>query len=198
MSHVGKPARCLLMTIALIAAGGAGEAHANSPGGARAPSAYAAPLGAAQPPSVLLAGGTEYGLSAPTRPVERPVVGQLQVPTTATPGRPPRVTLRIDERRVGTVQVRVTVNDLASGKAVIVVSMGWVRTARAMTVPWPPGARLGPGSYHVSVAAHDHRSRTLLRRAHSSGVASLTVAAPASAPPPLQLPTLPAPEAGPA
>jgi peptidase M23-like protein len=197
MSHVGKPARCLLTTIALIAGVSAGEAQANSAGGARAPSEHAVPLGAAQSPSVLLAGGTEYGLSAPTHPVERPVVGQLQVPRRATPGRPPRVTLRIDERRVGTVQVRVTVNDLATGKAVIVVSMGWVRTARAMTVPWPTRTRLRPGSYHVSVAAHDHRSRTLLRRAHSSGVASLTVSAPASAPPPL--PTLvPALEAGPA
>src|SRR5262249_16925742 len=39
--------------------------------------------------------------------------------------------------------------------------------------------RLRPGSYHVSLTARDHHSGTLLRRAHSSGVATLTVTAPA-------------------
>jgi murein DD-endopeptidase MepM/ murein hydrolase activator NlpD len=61
-------------------------------------------------------------------------------------------------------------------------------------VPWPRGATLSPGSYHVSVTARDHNSGTLLRRAHSSGVATLTVLAPAPSPlqPPLEAATPPA------
>jgi murein DD-endopeptidase MepM/ murein hydrolase activator NlpD len=83
----------------------------------------------------------------------------------------------------------VTVTDLSTRKPVIVVDLGWVHTGRALTVSWPPPARLKPGSYHVSLTAHDHHSGTLLRTAHSSGVATLTVTAPPPAP-------LPAPEPG--
>jgi murein DD-endopeptidase MepM/ murein hydrolase activator NlpD len=120
----------------------------------------------------------------------------LRVPATASPGRPPRVTLRVDEEGVGSVNVRVTVTDLATRRPVLVVSMGWIRAGRAVTVSWPKAARLGPGTYHVSFVARDHNGASLLRRAHSSGVATLTVS---SAPPPVSatLPTGAAlPEAG--
>jgi murein DD-endopeptidase MepM/ murein hydrolase activator NlpD len=89
------------------------------------------------------------------------------------------VTLKIDEPGVGTVSVRVAVVDLSTRRPVLVVAMGWVHTGRRVPVSWPRGARLRPGRYHVSLAAHDHHSGTLLRRARSSGVAALTVTAPA-------------------
>jgi murein DD-endopeptidase MepM/ murein hydrolase activator NlpD len=110
----------------------------------------------------------------------------------------PRVSFRIEEAGVGTVAARVTVTDLALHRAVVSVTLGWVHTARTLTVSWPAGAKLAPGSYQVSVSAHDHHGGALLRRAHSSGVASLTVTAP---PPPVSVPPVPVapaptPEAG--
>jgi biotin carboxyl carrier protein len=123
--------------------------------------------------------------SAHARP--RPVVSSLSVPRAATAGRPPRVVLRIDEPGVATVDVQVTILALATHRAVVVVSLGWVRTGCTITVVWPAKATLVAGSYDVSVSAHDHRGAALLRGAHSSGVASLTIKAPpapAKAPPP--------------
>jgi hypothetical protein len=141
----------------------------------------AASPGGAQSPSAPLSGGSEYGLASSTA-VQHPVVSRLSVPSTSTPGRPPRVTLRIDEPHVGTVNATVAVNNLTTRKQAIVVRMGWVHTGRTLSVAWPHGAALAPGSYHVSVSAHDHRANSLTRTAHSSGVATLTVEAPAPAP----------------
>jgi hypothetical protein len=160
----------------------AAVAHAGSPGGAQSPSAP-------------LSGGSEYGLASST-PVQHPVVSRLSVPSTSVPGRPPRVTLRIDEPHVGTVDATVAVNNLTTRKQAIVVRMGWVHTGRTLSVPWPRGATLAPGSYHVSVSAHDHRASSLTRTAHSSGVATLTVEAPTPAPAPAPAPAAPPPEAG--
>jgi len=115
--------------------------------------------------------------------VERPVVSALSVLSTAMAGKPPKVTLRIDERGVSTVDARVTVADLSTRRTVIATSLGWMHTGRTVTVGWPRGATLKPGRYSVTVNAHDHRSRTLLRGVHSSGEASLTVTAPAPPPP---------------
>jgi biotin carboxyl carrier protein len=119
--------------------------------------------GGVQAPSVPQAGGSEYGI--PVRVV-------------AEAGRPPTITLRLDEQGVGTVYLQVKVINLATHHSSLVASMGWSHTGRTLTVAWPAGAQLAAGSYQVSVSAHDHRGATLLRRAHSSGVAALTVTAP--------------------
>ncbi len=153
--------------------------------------------GGAQAPSAPLAGGSEYGIVMRST-LARPVVSELSVPATATAGRPPRVTLRIDEQGVNTVRAQVTVTSLTTHRPAIVVAMGWVHTGRAVTVVWPRKASLEPGGYQVSLAAHDHRGGTLLRRAHSSGVASVTVKAkPVAAPipPPVPTPLAPGPPA---
>jgi murein DD-endopeptidase MepM/ murein hydrolase activator NlpD len=160
---------------------GAAPAHAGAVGGAVAPSAP-------------LSGGSEYGVSSASA-VQRPVVTALSVPSASVPGRPPRVTLRIDEPHVRTVSLQVAVHDLATRKRAIVANMGWVHTGRTLAVVWPRGARLKAGTYHVSVSAHDHHAGNLKRTAHSSGVATLTVQAPvAPAPPVAGAPA--APEAG--
>ena len=133
-----------------------------------------APGGTAAPAGPQ-AGGSEFrvALEAP-----RPVVSQLLVPRAAPAGRPPRVSLRIDEPGVSAVAASLAVTDLSTRTRVLVVSLGWTPTGRTVNVRWPPGASLRAGSYHVSVSAHDRHSGTLLRRAHASGVASLTVTAP--------------------
>ena len=114
--------------------------------------------GGAQSPSAPLSGGSEYGVASASV-VPHPVVTKLSVPSTSVPGRPPRVTLRIDEAHVGTVNATVAINDLTTRKPAIVVQLGWVHTGRTLTVVWPRGATLAPGSYHVSVSAHDHHAR---------------------------------------
>jgi murein DD-endopeptidase MepM/ murein hydrolase activator NlpD len=167
----------VLTTMALCS--GMAQAHAESSGGTQAPSAP-------------LAGGAEYGVPVQAVPARRPVVSELSVPSTATAGRPPRVVLKIDEQGVGTVWAQVTVTALVTHKRVITVSMGWVHTGRTMAVSWPRSATLKPGSYQVSVNAHDHHGEMLLRVAHSSGEASLTVKAKAVKRPP---PAVPAPTA---
>ncbi len=159
-------------------------------------SAAAGAVGGAKAPSAPLSGGSEYGLTSAAN-VAHPAVTSLSVPSTLVPGRPPRVTFRIDEAHVGTVYATVAVNDLSSRKAAIVVSMGWVHTGRALSVSWPHGVTLAAGTYHVSVSAHDHQKRSLARSAHSSGVSTLTVAAPAPSPPPAPVaPPAPVVESG--
>jgi murein DD-endopeptidase MepM/ murein hydrolase activator NlpD len=149
-------------------------------------------VGGAVAPSAPLAGGSEYGVSSASA-TQRPVVTALSVPSTSLPGRPPRVTLRIDEPHVRTVNVQVAVHNLATRKRAIVAKMGWVRTGRTLAVVWPRHATLKAGIYHVSVSAHDHHSGNLKRTAHSSGVATLTVQAPVAAPPVVGAPAAPEP-----
>jgi len=175
--------------------------QAETSGGAAAPAAQAGESGGAQAPSAPLAGGTEYGVSTIQAAVERPAISELIVPSQSTSGRPPAVTLRISDPGAGTVDVSVAVTSLSTRRPVIVVPMGWVRTGRTLSVSWPRGVKLGPGRYHVSISAHDHRAAALLRTAHSSGVATLTVRAtvkpqPAPVPPPAGTPEAGTPEAG--
>jgi hypothetical protein len=170
MSFVRKVALCGLTTTTVLASA-AGAQAANPPGGAVAP---AGPQ----------AGGSEFGVQPRGLGTSRPVATQLVVPSTAPAGRPPRVTLRIDEPGVSSVAIAVTVTDLVSRARVLLAQLGWVPTGRTITVRWPRGARLKAGSYRVSLSAHDHGSGTLLRRAHASGLATLTVLAPVAPPPP--------------
>ncbi len=175
-----------LATLALGWWAGPAQALSGVPGGTTAPAS----------PKV---GGIEYGF--PARVVQHPVITLLSVPSAARAGAPPRVVLRLDEKGVGTVYVRVSVTDLASHRAAVVANMGWSHTGRTLTVRWPSGARLAPGTYEVSVSARDHHGSSLLRRAHSSGRAMLTVTAPkppaSVAPAPTPAPTpAPAPELG--
>jgi biotin carboxyl carrier protein len=145
--------------------------------------ALASPPGGTAAPTATQAGGSEFGVPVRAPEPTRPVVSELIVPRTAPAGKPPQVSLRIDERGVGTVRATVTVTDLSTRRTAIVIPLGWVRTGRRTAVSWPRGSSLKAGSYHVSVSARDHHFGTLLRRAHSSGVATLTVlAAPAPAP----------------
>jgi murein DD-endopeptidase MepM/ murein hydrolase activator NlpD len=177
MTRANRAALWGLTTLAVLAFASSAPA-ANPPGGTPAPAGSQA-------------GGSEFGVPARALEAPRPVVRELVVPKTAPAGRPPRVSLRIDEAGVSTVAVQVTVTNLATRTRVLLVSLGWLRTGRTITVQWPHGAMLRAGSYRVTVGAHDHRSGTLLRRAHASGLATLTVLAPAPPKPPIPPPPSP-------
>jgi len=175
-----KTVLCGLTTLILLACVSVAQASPGPPGGTPAPAG-------------AQAGGSEFAVPATARETPRPIVTELVVPRTAPAGRPPRVSLRIDEKGVSSVAALVTVTDLTTRTRVLLVSLGWVRTGRTIAVKWPRGAVLRAGSYHVSVNAHDHRSATLLRRAHASGVATLTVLAPVVPPPQPSPPPAPTP-----
>jgi biotin carboxyl carrier protein len=195
MWHARKEAS-LAAAAALLVGIAPSLAHAGAPGGAQAPVTQTRASGGAQAPSTPLAGGSEYGVATLPPAAQRPVVSELRVPTVATSGRPPRVTLRIDETGASTVDVSVKVNDLSTRRTVIVSRLGWVHTGRTLAVIWPRGATLPPGRYRVSISAHDHLGAALLPTAHSSDEASLTVRAAVKLPPaPLPSPA-PPPEAG--
>src|SRR6266704_5243200 len=194
MGHQRTATTAALASI-VLACVAAAPAGAGTGGSGALPQSGVA-TGATRAPSVPLSGGSEYGVVAAPAAVARPVVGLLSVPASAIAGRPPPVRLRIEEPGAPAVSVRVTVTDLSTRKPVIVVRMGWVRTGRTLAVRWPAGARLAPGSYHVSLTAQDSHSATLWRRAHSSGVAALLVTAPAETPPTLVLTAPPTSEAG--
>jgi hypothetical protein len=177
-----------LCTLAIAGGGGEALALAGVPGGSRAPSSPEA-------------GGVEFGFPARVA-LPHPAITALSSPTTMTAGAPPKVTVRIDERGVGTVEVEVVVRDVTTRHAALVARMGWSHTGRTLLVQWPAGASIAPGSYELTVSAHDHRGTPLVRRAHSSGRAVLRVRAapkpaPAPVPPPAPGPTPPAtPPAG--
>jgi hypothetical protein len=162
------------LTIAALLAQPAGALALHEPGGVAAPSS-------------AKSGGAEFGVPASIR---RPVISELRVPPAAVPGKPPVVGVQIAEKGVGTVWLHVEIADLGSHRTVVTATMGWVHTARRLTVAWPSTARLPAGSYRVTVSAHDHQGAGLLRSAHSSGVATLLVKAPPK-------PVTPAPEPAP-
>jgi murein DD-endopeptidase MepM/ murein hydrolase activator NlpD len=178
---VKRGAVSALLIGAALAACSAVPAQAVNAGGTEAPEPEA-PAAAPKSPSPKLSGGSAYGAAA--QPAGRPTVGVLRVPASAPAGELPRVTLRIDDPSSSLVAVRVTVTDLTTRRPVLVVPLGWVHTARTTAVHWPRGARLAPGSYHVSLTARDAHGATLVRRAHSSGVATLVISAAAPAVPP--------------
>jgi hypothetical protein len=161
-----------------------------------ASSAQAGAPGGVQAPAVPQAGGSEYGVIVHASSAPRPVLVLLSVPRRATAGAPPRVRLMLQEPGVGTVHVAVVITSATTRARVLAVNLGWQHTGRTLTVAWPRGARLAPGHYQLRVGAHDHHRGTLLRRAHSSGVAGLTIVAPPAPAPPPSPPAPPGPEPG--
>ena len=102
---------CCALGLACAAVGGTSDpvsaaSAASVPAAGPAHPERASVAGAAQAPSAPLAGGSQYGVRL--APVQ-PVVTLFSVPSSAPPGRPPRVALSIDELRVAAVhQVKLT------------------------------------------------------------------------------------------
>jgi Peptidase family M23 len=160
-----------LASLALLCRALPAAALTDTSGGVQAPSSSQVSAGTAATPTPVHASSRT-----------RPTLAGFSVPKTAGAGRPPRVSLRIDERGVASVDAQVTVTAVSTRRAAVVASLGWVRTGRTIVVAWPAHSALVPGSYEVSVSAHDHRGALLQWGAHSSGAASLIVDAPVVAP----------------
>jgi len=156
-----------LASLTLLCCAVPAAALTDTSGGVQAPSSTQVSAGTAATPTPVHASGRV-----------RPTLAGFSVPKTAAAGRPPRVSLRIAEPGVASVDVQVIITALSTRRAVVVASLGWVRTGRTIVVAWPAHSALVPGSYEVSVSAHDHRGALLQWGAHSSGAASLIVNAP--------------------
>lgn len=179
----------LLITGATLALGGA----------VLVPSSAATAGGAQVPPTTGGTGGAEYGQPVTPPRDPRPVATSLRVrPGSVTEGRSlPRITYRIDQKGVLTVQARLVLWPTRGGGSILRVGLGRVRTGRTLTVAWPKGAKLTAGRYTVRLHAKGPDGKPLLRRARASGRADLVVRAaprPTPAPTPGPVPTpLPTP-----
>jgi hypothetical protein len=166
-----------LTSAALLGNVATAGALADQPGGVAAPAS----------PQV---GGSQFGVPAS---VARPQLSYMTLPSTAPAGRPPRIVLELVEAHTSSVHLRVLVIDLHSGHTVLTAEMGWVRTSHRFAVVWPHGAQLGAGTYRVTVSAHDRHNGNILRQAHISGEASLTITAPPVTPAPVSEAGVPTP-----
>jgi murein DD-endopeptidase MepM/ murein hydrolase activator NlpD len=88
------------------------------------------------------------------------------------------------------VRVKVILYQTSAREPLVAVDMGWVHTARTITVRWPRGTRLQAGTYELAVGVHGHRNELTHTLAHASRVTRLVVTA-VSAPAPAPAPALP-------
>jgi biotin carboxyl carrier protein len=153
-------------------------------------SAHASGVGAASFPTAH-AGGAEYGQPNGRPSAAHPVATTFRIGRhTLTEGAHPTLALRIDQFGVRSVTARVAFRPVHGDGTVAVFQLGRIRTGALLHPRWPAGVALKPGVYDVSLHAAGPAGGQLLRRAHASGKASLTVKAkPAPKPAPVATPT---------
>lgn len=159
-----------------------GDGGAPSGGSGAPPSTTPAPTGAARPHAVAA----------------RPTLRSFRLsPLRLTAGSLPRVALRVDQRGVPTVRVRVELVRSGRNRPALSLSLADAPTGRTIDLPWPAGARLAPGRYlarlHV-VSPGGTRLRPG-RRGQSAQIVVRAAPRPAPAPPPP--PPTPPPDPGP-
>jgi biotin carboxyl carrier protein len=179
----------LLASVAVLATGSAvlptAPAHAS--------------VGAASAPSGPRAGGAEFGQPNGRPSAARPVAVVFRIGRhTLTEGDAPRLAVRIDQRGVRTVAARIAFRPVGGDGSVVRVDLGRVRTGTLLHPAWPAASVLKPGRYVVALHAQGPAGGTLLRRAHASGRAPLTVRPKPVAPPPVAPPPIVAPPVPPA
>ncbi len=194
--------------LALGASGVApGAAEADVTGGVPAPDS--GPVGVSAPNSAPVGGTPPAPATTPVvkpaavrpavtrRPPGPPVARVFAVPTSSIAGFMPRIRLRIDETGTSSVRARVVFISLRTHHTALRTDLGNVPTGREMGVHWPRHAALAAGTYLVALHAYDARHVSLLRRAHTSGRATLTVSRPvAKTPKPVPAPAVPTPTPG--
>jgi hypothetical protein len=155
-------------------------------------SAAAASVGAAYAPTGPRAGGAEFGQPNGRPSAAHPVATTFRLGArTVTEGRPLKLAMRFDQRGVKSVLARVAFRPVGGNGTLLSVELGRVRTGALLHPAWPSSAVLKPGRYVVTVHAQGPAGGTLLRRAHASGKAPLTVKAkpaPVAPPPPVAAP----------
>ncbi|MEI2703123.1 MAG: M23 family metallopeptidase [Baekduia sp.] len=158
------------------------------------PAAVASAGGSAAP---VAGGGSEYG--APGKRAQRkPVVRTFRVsPTRLTVGALPRITVRIDQRAVDRVDVRVALVRVGSRVAAATLTLDDAPTGKTLRPSWPSGTTLRAGRYVARVHARSPDGATLRRTARASGVTHLVVVRPKPKPKPVATPA-PAPAPAPA
>jgi murein DD-endopeptidase MepM/ murein hydrolase activator NlpD len=144
-------------------------------------------VGAASMPSEPRSGGAEFGEPNGRPSAMHPIATTFRIGRhTLTEGMTPKLALRIDQRGVRQVTARVVFRPIGGHGTVAVVGLGRIRTGRLLHPAWPSSVSLKPGRYVVSLHAAGPAGGQLLRRAHASGKAPLTVKAkpvPPSTPP---------------
>lgn len=129
-------------------------------------------------PGSARSGGTPYGSALPH--AARPMTARLRV----TPRRViaastlPQISFRVLQRGVRKVKARITVLRVPRHRKLAGIALGWVRTGRAVNVPWPPGIVLRSGRYRVLLHASDRRGHTLRRSRRRPGRAVIVVGRP--------------------
>jgi murein DD-endopeptidase MepM/ murein hydrolase activator NlpD len=151
--------------------------------------AHAAGVGAASYPTAH-AGGAEFGQPIGRPSAAHPVATAFRIGRhTLTEGAHPTLALRIDQRGVKRVTARVVFRPVHGRGTVAVVRLGRIRTGALLHPAWPASVALKPGVYDVSLHAAGPAGGQLLRRAHTSGKASLTIKPkPVPPPPPVVTP----------
>jgi murein DD-endopeptidase MepM/ murein hydrolase activator NlpD len=148
--------------------------------------------GGTRAPAVPRAGGVEYGALL----IRGPILSELSVPSAVAAGKLPRVSLRVEESGVGTVNAKLQVLSSTSHKPALTLNLGWIHTKRSVLVHWPKGATLPAGTYEISVSARDHNGKPLTHAAHISTQASFQISAtltPKITPPPAPVSVAPSP-----
>lgn len=161
--------RASVQVLTLAALLAAAPSHAQASGGASADGGSAAPA--------TSDGGSGYGTRTP-RAQRRPLVRTFRLsPATVRNGRPPAVAVRVDQRTVPTVAIRVTLRRAGSRRTVATLSRPRARTGRLLRLRWPRGTRLRAGRYVARLYVRSPDGATLRRLPGASGTATVTVAA---------------------
>ncbi len=161
--------------------------------------APAADANAGGTPAPLRSGGAAYGDPLPV-PDAHPIAQRLApTPREITSGdTSPSIAVRVRQRGVTRVRARLVVLRLPGNRPAARVSLGWLKTGQAATVPLPSTLRLRTGRYLVRLHVTDPRGHTLARSATYPGRARIIVRhrkpPPAGAPAPAPAPAV-APEA---
>ena len=157
--------------------------------------APAADANAGGTPAPLRSGGAAYGDPLPV-PDAHPIAQRLApTPREITSGdTSPLIAVRVRQRGVTRVRARLVVLRMPGNRPAARISLGWLKTGQATTVPLPETLKLRTGRYLVRLHVKDPRGNTLARSATYPGRARIIVRhrkpAPAVAPPPAVAPEL--------
>ena len=161
--------------------------------------APAAPAAAGGAPAPLRSGGAAFGSPLP-KPAANPVARRLTLsPREITAGdAAPAIRVRVGQRGVARVRARIVVLRLPRNRPVARIQLGWLRTARTVTVTLPRKLALRTGRYLVRLHAADPRGRVLRRSGAYPGRARIVVHRRRPAAPAPAVPLVPAPAPSPA
>lgn len=174
------PLALVALPASTLANGGAAPAHGTAPADGGAPAgggdATHRPSGAVRPHAVA----------------QRPTLHSFRLsPLRLTAGVLPRVALRVDQRGVPTVRVRVEIVRRGHRRAAFNLGLAEAPTGRTITLPWPSGARLVPGRYSARIHVVSPAGTRLAPRTRGTALQLVVRTAPRRAPAPAPAPTPP-------